>query len=96
MRKANKILALFLAVLMVVSCVVTMTVTTVAAEPAAQAETYPTTWWDAEGNYATAFAGGTGTEADPYEIATPAQLAYFAKYLEGGALNDATEKVYFE
>ena len=96
MRKANKILALFLAVLMVVSCVVTMSVTTVAAEPAAQAETYPTTWWDAEGNYATAFAGGTGTADDPYEIATPAQLAYFAKYLEDGALNDATEKVYFE
>ncbi len=96
MRKANKLLALFLAVLMVVTSMVTMTVTTVSADTAAPVaeETHPTTWWDA--NAATDFAGGTGTEADPYQISTPEQLAYFAKYLERGELDGATDKVYFE
>ena len=33
--------------------------------------------WD--GTVASGFAGGSGTQADPYQIATPAQFAYFAK-----------------
>ena len=37
-----------------------------------------TTYWTDEGIVATSFAGGNGTEADPYEIATPAQLAKIA------------------
>ena len=37
--------------------------------------------WD--GNSATAFAGGTGTEADPYLIANASQLAYFRDIVDG-------------
>ena len=38
--------------------------------------------WD--GSIATAFAGGTGTESDPYQIANGAQLAYLASSVNGG------------
>ena len=38
--------------------------------------------WD--GSIATAFAGGTGTESDPYQIADGAQLAYLANSVNGG------------
>ena len=38
--------------------------------------------WD--GTVATAFAGGTGTEADPYLIANASQLAYFRNQVDGG------------
>ena len=38
--------------------------------------------WD--GNIATAFAGGTGTESDPYQIADGAQLAYLASGVNQG------------
>ena len=38
--------------------------------------------WD--GSIATAFAGGTGTESDPYQIADGAQLAYLANNVNGG------------
>ena len=46
--------------------------------------------WD--GTVATGFAGGTGSETDPYLIATPAQLAYLAQQVNGG---DACEGKYF-
>ncbi len=36
-------------------------------------------------NAATAFAGGSGTEADPYQIATAAQLAYLSKQVQNGS-----------
>ena len=36
-----------------------------------------------EGNYASGFAGGTGTEADPYLIANADQLAYFSAAVGG-------------
>ena len=32
-------------------------------------------YWTDSGNYATSFAGGSGTESDPYLIETPQQLA---------------------
>ena len=35
-------------------------------------------YWTDSGNYATSFAGGTGTETDPYLISTPQQLAYLS------------------
>lgn len=70
---------------MVLSSAVIMTG---AAEPA-----QPTTWWS--DNAATAFAGGNGTKDAPYQISSAAELAYFANYLEGGALNGRTEKTYF-
>ena len=38
--------------------------------------------WD--GSIATAFAGGTGTESDPYQIANGAQLAYLASSVNSG------------
>ena len=38
--------------------------------------------WD--GTIATGFAGGTGTEADPYLIANGQQLAYFRNQVDGG------------
>lgn len=37
-----------------------------------------------EGGVATAFAGGTGTEADPYKIANAEQLAYFGAQVDSG------------
>ena len=40
------------------------------------------TAWD--GTAATAFAGGTGTESDPYQIANGAQLAYLASEVNKG------------
>ena len=46
--------------------------------------------WD--GTVASEFAGGTGTEDDPYLIATPAQLAYLAQQVNGG---EAYEGKYF-
>ena len=42
----------------------------------------PTTKWS--DNAATAFAGGSGTEADPYQIETEAQLAKLSKDVAGG------------
>ncbi|MEL7567813.1 MAG: GLUG motif-containing protein [Dehalobacterium sp.] len=36
------------------------------------------------GNIATGFAGGTGTEADPYLISTGEQLAYFSQQVNNG------------
>ena len=39
--------------------------------------------WDGT-TVATAFASGAGTEADPYVIATPEQLAYLAQSVKGG------------
>ena len=41
--------------------------------------------WD--GTVASAFAGGSGTEADPYLIANGEQLAYLAKQVNSGADN---------
>lgn len=38
--------------------------------------------WD--GSIATAFAGGNGSEASPYQISTGAQLAFFAKQVNSG------------
>ena len=48
------------------------------------------TAWD--GSIATTFAGGTGTESDPYQIADGAQLAYLASEVNKG---QAYENSYF-
>lgn len=42
--------------------------------------------WD--GTIASGFAGGTGTENDPYQINTAEELAYFAKSVNGGKWYD--------
>ena len=39
---------------------------------------------DRDGSIATAFAGGTGTESDPYQIANGAELAYLASSVNSG------------
>lgn len=41
--------------------------------------------WTASGNYATSFAGGSGTEDDPYQIATAEELAYLAYLINGSS-----------
>ncbi len=48
--------------------------------------------WD--GTIAASFAGGTGTEADPYQISSGAELAYFAQATNDGTL--ATADTYFK
>ncbi len=47
----------------------------------AREKTVPAAVWD--GSVATGFAGGSGTEADPYQIATGGQLAYLAQQVNG-------------
>ena len=42
--------------------------------------------WD--GSVAESFAGGTGTEEDPYQIANGAQLAYMAQFVNSDSNND--------
>ena len=51
----------------------------------------PTPW---DGTVATSFARGTGTEADPYIIETPEQLAYLAQTTNAGTNN--YKGVYFK
>ena len=55
-----------------------------------------TTYWTDEGIVATAFAGGSGTEADPYEIATASQLAKIAADANSSADGDVCSGVYYE
>lgn len=53
----------------------------------------PTKWSD---NAATAFAGGSGTEADPYQIETAEQLAKLAADINTGILDLDHSKEYFK
>ena len=43
--------------------------------------------WTDEGNYATSFAGGDGSENNPWQIATPAQLARMAYLVNNSDTN---------
>ena len=52
--------------------------------------TDPVKQW--EGNFATSFAGGDGTESNPYLIANADQLAYFGKYVTDG--NETNDKFF--
>ena len=52
-------------------------------------------YWTDSGNYATSFAGGTGTEDDPYLIETPQQLARLA-YLINGSSSSSYRSLYYE
>ena len=72
-------LALFMALVMCLGFLPTPTAS------AAEADT-----WD--GTRAEEFAGGSGTEKDPYRIETGAQLAYLADFVNGGY---ATNGKYF-
>ncbi len=55
-----------------------------------------TTYWTDEGIVATSFAGGSGTEADPYEVATASQLAKIAADANSSADGDVCSGVYYE
>ena len=46
--------------------------------------------WTDSGNYADSFAGGTGTEEDPYQIATAEQLAYLAHLINDDSSTNST------
>ncbi len=90
MKRMTRMLSMLLAMLTVVGCFAVTATVTVSAAGAA-----PNTWWS---DYAADdFAGGDGlTPETAFEIATAEQMAYFASYLEGGALNGKTSKTYFK
>ena len=69
----KKFMPFLLALAMVISLMPAVT-------PAAEGASI-TPW---NGTVATAFAGGTGTSADPYQIRTAEQLAYLAQQVNGG------------
>jgi hypothetical protein len=78
----KKIISVCAAVFMIMASVQQFTVY---ADPAA--------YWTDDGIVAEGFAGGTGTEADPYRIATAGQLAYLAKQTD--AVDGFTTGKYF-
>ena len=83
MKLKQKLLTLVLSLCMVAACLPVV----------ASAETAPQGLWT---DYAAAaFAGGTGTKADPYQIATAEQLALLAKDVNSGVDGETHEKEYF-
>ncbi len=83
MKLKQKILTLVLSLCMVAACLPVV----------ASAETAPQGLWT---DYAAAvFAGGSGTKADPYQIATAEQLALLAKDVNSGVDGETHEKEYF-
>ena len=52
-------------------------------------------YWTDAGNYATSFAGGSGTSTDPYLISTPQQLAYLS-YLLNTMANVSFRGAYYD
>lgn len=79
LRRLKKGLAILLTAAMVVGLMPGIGTLQVSAETAADV-------WN--GTVASSFAGGSGTEEDPYQIATGAQLAYFAKVVNATAYAD--------
>lgn len=73
-RKTNRLLSLLLCLCMMLG-ILPMGGMVIAADSGEDA-------WD--GSVATSFAGGTGSDADPYQIATGAQLAYLSERVNGG------------
>ena len=53
-------------------------------------------YWTDSGNYATSFAGGSGTESDPYLISTPQQLAYLSYLINTSSTNSTYRALYYE
>ena len=51
--------------------------------------------WTASGNYASAFAGGSGTSTDPYQIATAEQLARLAYLINDTTTNSRYRSRYY-
>lgn len=84
MKLKQKILTLVLSLCMVAACLPVV----------ASAETAPQGLWT--GYAASAFDGGSGTKADPYQIATAEQLALLAKDVNSGAGSKTHTKEYFK
>lgn len=84
MKLKQKILTLVLSLCVVAACLPVV----------ASAETAPQGLWT--GYAASAFAGGSGTKADPYQIATAEQLALLAKDVNSGAVSKTHTKEYFK
>lgn len=83
MKLKQKILTLVLSLCVVAACLPVV----------ASAETAPQGLWT---DYAaSAFDGGSGTKADPYQIATAEQLALLAKDVNSGVDGETHEKEYF-
>ena len=68
----------FLSILLAILMVVPMIVPALTFEAKAATEESYDSWYNGA---ATSFAGGSGTQADPYQIANAAQLAYLAKLI---------------
>ena len=84
MKLKRKILTLVLSLCVVAACLPVV----------ASAETAPQGLWT---DYAaSAFAGGSGTKADPYQIATAEQLALLAADVNSGAVSKTHTKEYFK
>lgn len=84
MKLKQKILTLVLSLCVVAACLPVV----------ASAETAPQGLWT---DYAAAaFAGGSGTKADPYQIATAEQLALLAADVNSGAGGKTHTKEYFK
>lgn len=71
----KKLISIFVVVAMIFAMTATLAVGT-------SAETQTVDVWD--GSIATGFAGGSGSENDPYLISTGAQLAYLAQQVNSG------------
>ncbi len=87
MKTKIRVLSAIMTVVMILSSLVIVIPTSVSAATTS-AETWAT-------HAATAFAGGKGTDADPYEIADAAQLAYLATLVTGAAKDASNENKYY-
>ena len=79
-------LSRLLVAMIILTMVMAMPGTYVAhAEDTGEAEATADVW---DGTVAEGFAGGSGTEGDPYQIATAEQLAYFSQYVNNNYAYD--------
>ncbi len=85
----KRVLSAILSLCMLIGMVGLMPVT-VSAEDSDTGST--TDVWD--GSVASGFAGGDGTAANPYQIATGAELAYLATLINGDSVATYNEKYY--
>ena len=53
-------------------------------------------YWTDSGNYATSFAGGSGTSSNPYLISTPKQLARLAYVINNSSTYSSYKSLYYK
>ena len=90
MKLKTKLLSLVLVLLLILPMAMPLFVFETEAATANSSASDTTNKWD--GTIATSFAGGKGTVRAPYQIATGAQLAYFAQLLN----DPATYSTYYK